>query len=621
MSSTIRIRAPFYRRMTANGNDGFATFYLNAEPNFLPDVNQRVIITHTDVNNSTGLYTKLQNVSTNTVLGRFQTFDENTSNESRVTSDGYKYFMNIIYDVADYSTAQFGGDCRGYIEYDVNPETYTVLKPIEASEIVTETTTYDLGTGISTLSNKVAYGNPIPDAIIKGMFVKRKDTNTIFANLLKSLNLPVSEEEMKKYTRTPLGKLTDTNSNIFTVMVNGVKKIWTEHISTGATLESLIVHPVTGYTGEYYGTALQSIGTHEFTPTNKAMLPVTNDLYLIFEIPNSFYGEIIDGKTVKFTMPYYTPTLSGTYSKYGQSIYTLVAGSPKEISLYGTYNKINYTNTATSLDRILSEKDISLKDIGNKPNLNDPNLNYESNVVLLFCDDILAPQGSNLSSWGDGYSDLMDGVKVFNPTDIEKATYDHNMDRCVGFVALDKGFVVITHPTIVDSYFLNVFGGNITYNNSGKSYDINNVSSTGVTRNSARVYTDPESLIVTTDNVGDIVWDSTQFLFNQIVGSTSISSNLEYISYNTEKSLNIICLASSNEFYKSTNDTARELLETDINSDYSDFKSDNGDLYPVMITEIGIHDAEGNLLAICKPSQPIRKFWYDIVSFNIKIRL
>ena len=33
------------------------------------------------------------------------------------------------------------------------------------------------------------------------------------------------------------------------------------------------------------------------------------------------------------------------------------------------------------------------------------------------------------------------------------------------------------------------------------------------------------------------------------------------------------------------------------------------------------YDADGNLLAICKPTQPIKKYWYDVISFNIKIRL
>ena len=96
---------------------------------------------------------------------------------------------------------------------------------------------------------------------------------------------------------------------------------------------------------------------------------------------------------------------------------------------------------------------------------------------------------------------------------------------------------------------------------------------------------------------------------------------IEYFSYNTEKSLNIVCLASCDEFYKSTNDTAKELLNLEENADVADFKTDDLNLHPIMISQIGIHDSDGNLLAICKPNQPIKKYWHDILSFNIKIRI
>jgi hypothetical protein len=122
-------------------------------------------------------------------------------------------------------------------------------------------------------------------------------------------------------------------------------------------------------------------------------------------------------------------------------------------------------------------------------------------------------------------------------------------------------------------------------------------------------------LIVTKD-VTDILWDSTQFIYT---GTTDYT--LTYNSYNTEKSLNIVCLASSDEFFKSTNDTAKDMMGVAQTEDVASFKSTNGDLFPVIITQLGIHDADGNLLAICKPTQPIKKYWYDVVSFNIKIRL
>jgi len=72
---------------------------------------------------------------------------------------------------------------------------------------------------------------------------------------------------------------------------------------------------------------------------------------------------------------------------------------------------------------------------------------------------------------------------------------------------------------------------------------------------------------------------------------------------------------------KSTNDTAKDLMAVSMDSDFTNFKSDSQNLYPVIVTSLGIHDANGNLLAICKPTQPVKKYWYDVVSFNVKIRL
>jgi hypothetical protein len=623
MSSILKIRIPFFRRTTNNGNDGRVTLSLNEEPKYLPSINQKVLIIHTDVPENTQLNNKLNSLSTNTTPAIFV---EPTSTISD-NIDGFSNFMVLQYEDTSLSGVQGSGDCRGFIEYDVNPIEYTVLKPIEGEAVVVnEVIPFDLNDGFISVTNKVV-GSSYPNNYLRGMFVKRKDTNTIFANLLKSLNLPVSDEEMKKYTRSDYGTLTlVTNGGVFDTTIGGERFRWDKHISTGATTDNLVVHPTTGFTGEYYGTALQSIGSYEYTPTNKAIKPIENELYLIFEIPSGTYGELIDGKTVKFGLPYYTGGTSNLVdAKLG--IYNYTTGNPIELDMYGTYNKKNIKTT--NLDRVLSEIDFSVKDIGIRPNLNtdDENYTYESNIVPLFSDNIKVPQGTNLSSWSSGYSDVIDGSRVFNELSQKKALYNYKIDECVGFVALDKGFIVITHPKIVDSYFKVIFNGEINKINpsslltSAKNYDVNGVLSTTTSR--GFVLTDPTKMVTTTNSTNEIIWDSTQFVFSPTSGDTNfnINSDVQYISYNTEKSLNIVCLASADEFFKSTNDTAKELLNVPSNDDFANFKTENQNLYPINITQVGIHDAQGNLLAICKPTQPIKKYWFDVVSFNVRIRL
>jgi hypothetical protein len=621
MSSILKVRIPFFRRKTNGGTDGLATFYLNEQPTYLPTINQNVLIVHTDVPVASGLKTKLNIISTNTVSALFQNTQQNASGV-----DGFTNFMILRYQDPSFSTSQFAGDCRGYIEYDVDPEIYSVLKEIETATVVSEAIPFDLNDGINTVTHKVT-GSTYPTNFIRGMFVKRTDTNTIFANLLKSLNLPVSEDEMKKYTRSQYGTLVETNSTTPDTTIDGKKYQWTPFTSTGSTNNlSLVVHPTTGWTGEYYGTVLQTIGSYEYTPTNKGILPVQNELYLIFEIPNGAYGELIDGKSIKFDLPYYTGDTTGSSeilvdNKLGFYVYDEI--NPIQLSAYGTYNKKNL-NSTTNLDRVLSEIDLSVKDIGIRPNLQTlQTLGYESNVTLLFSDQIKTPSGINFNTWSAGYSDLIDGTRVFNPNSQEKAVYDYNNDECIGFAALDKGFIVITHPKVVDSYFRNVFGGQITKSitNSlalaNKNYDINGTPSTGTTRNFVK--TEPAEMITTVDENSDVIWDSTQFVYDPTGGT--INAGVQYISYNTEKSLNIICLASSDEFFKSTNDTAKELMNNEPQVDFATFKTEDQNLYPIMITQLGLHDEDGNLLAICKPTQPIKKYWYDVVSFNIRIRL
>ena len=633
MSAILKVKIPFKRRKINGGSDGLATFYLDSVPSYLPSIGQTVVITHTDVPSGSGLKTKLNNISTNTVTATYQSLEQNTTQTAIQQADNFSVFMILQYVDLTFSSSQFQGDCRGYIEYDVNPPAYNVLKPIESAVVVNESVPFDLADGINIVTG-ITSGATYPTNFIKGMFVKRNDTNTIFANLLKSLNIPVTDEEMKKYTRSQYGTLASTSSTTYDTIIDGTKYKWTAWLTSGITTNTLVVHPTTGFTGEYYGTALQTIGSYEFKKNPSATgtaalyhpnaLPVTNELYLIFEIPNGTYGEIIDGKSIEFAMPYYAPT--GSLSDEGDAkigyYNNSYVSTPTLIKLYGTYNKKNLNST--NLDKVLSEIDLSVKDIGIRPDLANVGT-YESNVVLLFSDTIKTPQGSNLASWASGYSDLIDGVRVFNPTAVEKALFDYNLDECVGFVALDKGFIVITHPLLVDSYFKRAFGGTIsrsgtTYLSAFKTYDVNGTPSSAKSR--GHVKTNPNNMIVTTGETNYVIWDSTQFVFTgHTGGATGVKPYVKYMSYNTEKSLNIVCLASSDEFFKSTNDTAKDLTATPVTNDYTNFKSNSQNLYPVIVTSLGIHDANGNLLAICKPTQPVKKYWYDVVSFNVKIRL
>ncbi len=81
-------------------------------------------------------------------------------------------------------------------------------------------------------------------------------------------------------------------------------------------------------------------------------------------------------------------------------------------------------------------------------------------------------------------------------------------------------------------------------------------------------------------------------------------------SFDTEFVQHITCLALPNEFYTSTNPTFIDVYGNNVtNSDY------------VRITEVGLYNAAGILIAIAKTSEPVYKNRAGVVSFDITLKV
>lgn len=135
-------------------------------------------------------------------------------------------------------------------------------------------------------------------------------------------------------------------------------------------------------------------------------------------INNSKFGELIDGKQLKVVLP----TTGGTFTMY--STFQNKGGSL-------TSEDANYSDTSKITAGI------------------------DSNIAFLFSDNILTPNGGNPSlSWSTGFG----SNKPFslNKKSLWNLQTNSNLaasaDTFVGIAYLDKGFVVITHPTIVAAY-------------------------------------------------------------------------------------------------------------------------------------------------------------------------
>lgn len=570
MANILKQKIKYTRRQITNDGSGLVTLFLPSAPAHLPAVGDTLLISHTNLPTNSGIENVVNTKQTNMFTATFYSYEANRT--ATDINDGYNYFMVVKYTDTSLASNLGAGSCSGYLEYEVTPSTYEIMKPIENAVIVQENVPFDGADGLKSLSGSTATtGSTNPD-IFPMLYVERGDSNTVFSNLFKAFNLPVTTDEINEFRQSTLGTLTSVTAPYPTdsVIVGGQHYTW----ASGGT--GNVVHPDTGYTGTYYGTVYEKL-----CPLSGG---TTYNGVLIIEIPSTKYGEIIDGKSIKMEIP------SGGTSGSSYTIY----------SAYQTNDDLFET---TGLDTFLSEHSVMSHRFGSTPDLDggatEINSSYESNVVLLFSDDIAPPSGNTITSWATGHDEVIDGEKVYyENAAVNKAMYDLHDDKdgCVGIAYLDKGFIVITDPTIVDDVYSNMISGStaVVYGASGHT-----------------------SLIENVDDNGDIDLDDTQFLFKD----EGYTATLQYLSYNTEKSLNIVCLASTDEFFRTTNSTAKELFGLEATEDYADFKTSSNNLYPISITELGLHDEDGNLLAICKPTQPVDKYWYDVVSFNIRIRL
>jgi len=234
-----------------------------------------------------------------------------------------------------------------------------------------------------------------------------------------------------------------------------------------------------------------------------ALSGMASEKILVIGIDSSQYGELIDGKSIYLQLS----TLLSTYD------------------IYGTYE--NNNASSPDLDSRVNDQSIHLQKFG-------------PNRCLLFSDLIQPPNNDGSKSWSTGYS----LPKPFSLNGKQSWNFKSNTglglvaDKPVGIAYLDKGFIVITEPTIV-----------------------NNFLTTGPTAS------------------------ATTATFNSVISTISQK---------------ITCIADRNEFTISTNPTFT-----------------GGDI--PRITEIGLVDDSGNIMAVAKTNKTYYKPQDDMVVFNLTI--
>jgi len=325
----------------------------------------------------------------------------------------------------------------------------------------------------------------------------------LIVNQTGSIFKPVSSKSSTVIAQvSPLGSTTITGSGI---TVNYVNR---NDISTDPLVNLY----------QTFGLSLDSTGDVNFTGTtytnggfsDTALSGLATTKIIVIGIDNSKYGEMLDGKTVKLDLP----TSAGTYTLYS----TYLGGQSQLNELDARYND---TAQATA--------------------------SFGYKVAPMFCDAIMKPNGGDASlSWATGYGlqkpFSLGGKKTYNLQ--TNTNVNLTADTAVGMAYLDKGFIVITNPTIV-----------------------NDVLSSGTT-----LFSGVTATTVTTDSV-----------------ATSVTQM-------------ITCIADRGEFATSTNQSFGD-----------------GDI--PRISEIGLYDDMGNLIAYGKPDRQLTKTPNEFMAISVNINI
>jgi hypothetical protein len=167
--------------------------------------------------------------------------------------------------------------------------------------------------------------------------------------------------------------------------------------------------------------------------SDTALSGLSTNVILAVGVPDTEYGEAIDGKEFRLTL---SGTTGGTYTIYSTFQNKLTSSADDD-------NKFTETSTQTTA--------------------------FGPNYAFLFSDQIKRPNGDATKSWATGFGSL----KPFSAARKERYNLTTNSslgltaDTAVGILFLDKGFAVITDPTILaDFNTSSASASTCTYNSS-----------------------------------------------------------------------------------------------------------------------------------------------------------
>jgi hypothetical protein len=309
------------------------------------------------------------------------------------------------------------------------------------------------------------------------------------------------------------------------------------------------------------------------------------DRIIICPIPASEYSEFIDGRTITLNVPQ-----SGGTSMTSMSSVTLIS------STY-TSDKILKSETSPLLGDNIA---FLFSDTLNRP-YSGSVVNELGTIVQLTSNTTWEPNTNNFLERPSAiaYSEVkrhlaISGVSTDQRTNTSYSTtvptgYPDNRtgytyDIPVGFVILDKGIAVITHQTLVNNFPWN----------------------SGFTASNNQPYVDDSQ-----------VTSKTNIYFTGVTSNSDEAAQIEYYDIDTSFKTTVVAVAMPREFFISNNPTwNRAAALASINEQTGIISFD-----PVFVTEIGLYNELGELVAVAKLDRPVEKGYTEVLTFVLDIEM
>jgi len=298
------------------------------------------------------------------------------------------------------------------------------------------------------------------------------------------------------------------------------------------------------------------------------LFQINVDNVVIVPIPREAYSEMIDGRSITFKVP--------------------------QVDGITMSSKTVVSSTYTSLQK------------------RENNVFLGNNIAFLFCDEINLPytgktngglSHSSVTTWNTTnfssrpaaipYSILTPSIDIntdqrplsavsyavpVTPSFPTNTNQGYNYDIPVGFACLDKGFMILTHPKLVN---------NIPWTQGYQQ--ITNTANTGAGSGTTNIWFS-----------GATAAANSQITFTDI--------NINYLT-------SVVCIALPTEFFFTNNPS------WDLNKNAQEFKNNTNNYDPLYMTEVGLYNVKNELIAIAKLSEPVEKNYTNLITFNLDIQV